>query len=286
MSAQTPDHGCVVEICCDNIESVLQAATGGAQRIELCADLSNGGVTPSIGTVRVACEALGGQGCRDTMLHVLVRPRAGPFCYSASEWQCILADVAAVRDVGADGVVVGALTESGQIDHDRMRELVASARPLAVTFHRAFDVAQPTGCQACGVAAAVAMLHELRTLEIDFVLTSGCAQSACDGQAVIKALVKESAYLTPEGRQLTVIAGAGVSGSNAVELMNTTGVQQLHAASSVAADRVVGGETGGAVAMGAGSAGRENVFKCVLSESVRTLVRTVADQFSVSVDLD
>src|SRR5712691_10469174 len=124
----------LVEACVDSIESALAAARGGAHGIELCANLVEGGTTPSAGTLAVCRERL------DIPIHVLVRPRGGDFLYTATEFTVMLEDIRRAKQAGAEGVVTGALRADGEIDTDRTRELIGAARPLRVTFHRAFDV--------------------------------------------------------------------------------------------------------------------------------------------------
>ena len=122
------------EICVDSVAGVRAAQAAGAHRVELCADLFEGGITPSLGTIRQARTV------RGIGLHVIVRPRGGDFIFDDDETAAMLADVAAARDAGADGVVIGALLADGRIDQARTRALTAAAGPLAVTFHRAFDM--------------------------------------------------------------------------------------------------------------------------------------------------
>ncbi|TIR94419.1 MAG: hypothetical protein E5X13_28630 [Mesorhizobium sp.] len=124
----------LIELCVEGIDGLLAAQAAGADRVELCASLVEGGITPSLGTVRVALE-------RATIpFHVIVRPRGGDFLYSEAEYQSMLADIGALRDLGVAGIVVGCLTADGAIDEARMSELVRAAGPLNVTCHRAFDM--------------------------------------------------------------------------------------------------------------------------------------------------
>src|SRR6266568_414108 len=132
----------LVEACVDSIESALAAAAGGAHRIELCANLVEGGTTPSAGTLAMCRMRLG------IPIVVLVRPRGGDFLYSAAELGVMLEDIRRVKDAGAHGVVVGMLRADGAIDGERTQQLIAAARPLQVTFHRAFDVSRDAGAIA------------------------------------------------------------------------------------------------------------------------------------------
>src|SRR5579863_3650294 len=126
------------EICIDSVAGVRAAVEAGAARVELCAGLIEGGVTPSIGMVRQARAAGRGR----LKVHVIIRPRGGDFLYSKDEFAVMLNDVAAVKAAGADGVVIGLLDAEGAVDENRTAELIAAARPLSVTFHRAFDVSR------------------------------------------------------------------------------------------------------------------------------------------------
>ncbi|HLX99706.1 MAG TPA: copper homeostasis protein CutC, partial [Roseiarcus sp.] len=147
----------ICEICVDSIAGVRAAKAAGAQRVELCADLLEGGITPSRGMIHQA-RTIPGLG-----LHVIIRPRGGDFLFDDDEFAIQRADIEAAKAERADGVVVGLLTAGGEIDEKRMRELIALARPLSVTFHRAFDVAaDPFGA-----------LETLIELGVDRVLTSG-----------------------------------------------------------------------------------------------------------------
>src|SRR5213078_3021404 len=166
----------LVEACVDSIESALAAAAGGAHRIELCANLVEGGTTPSAGTLAL---------CRMRLripIFVLVRPRGGDFLYSAAELAVMLEDIRRAKDAGAHGAVVGVLQADGAIDVERTRQLIAAARPLQVTFHRAFDV-----CRDAGEA-----LETLIGLGVERVLTSGQAATAPQGADTMEALVRST----------------------------------------------------------------------------------------------
>src|SRR5581483_9465296 len=122
------------EICVEGVDGAVAAERGGGDRVELCASLVEGGITPSLGTVRATVGAV------RVPVMVMVRPRGGDFLYSPLEFASMRDDVAALRETGAAGVVFGCLTSDGLIDEERTRELVAAARPLSVTVHRAFDM--------------------------------------------------------------------------------------------------------------------------------------------------
>jgi copper homeostasis protein len=199
------------EACVTDPAGVLAAIEAGADRVELCADLAAGGVTPSIGlvewTVRVAAASTGRLG-----VHVLVRPRGGDFVYSAAEVEVMLRDIAAVKAAGTAGIVIGALTPDGAVDRDLSARLVAAARPASVTFHRAFDAAPDP----------LAAFEAVRALGVDRLLTSGGAATALDGAAVIAELVRRSAG------QIAILPGGGVTATTAAEVLRRSGARELH----------------------------------------------------------
>src|SRR5256885_4769372 len=196
----------LVEACVDSIESALAAARGGAHRIELCANLIEGGTAPSAGTLAVCRSQL------DIPIFVLIRPRCGDFLYSAAELAVMLEDIRRAKEAGAQGIVTGVLRADGDMDTDRTRELSEAARPLQVTFHRAFDV-----CRDAGRA-----LETLIALGVERVLTSGQAGTALEGADTIAGLVRRAA-----GR-IVVLPGGGVTEDNVAALVRATGVTEVH----------------------------------------------------------
>jgi len=196
----------LVEACVDSIDSALAAAAGGAGRLELCDNLAEGGTTPSAGAIAVCREQVG------IPLFVLVRARGGDFLYSDADADAMVRDVGVARKLGADGVVIGGLRADGSLDLALTRRLLDAARPMGVTFHRAFDVCRD----------ADAALEELITLGVDRVLTSGQAATASEGASTIAHLVRRAA-----GR-IGILAGGGVNEENAAALVATTGVREIH----------------------------------------------------------
>jgi len=198
-----------VEVCVDGVESALAAREGGANRVELCDNLLEGGTTPSYGVIAATRRRL------HIGLHVIIRPRGGDFCYSAAEFEVMKRDIWACKDLGADAVVLGILSPSGTVDSDRVSELVALARPMAVTFHRAFDMTRD----------AIEALKALVTLNIERVLTSGQAPSALAGVPLLKRLVEASAG------KIKIMAGGGVNLQNAQQIVQASGVSEIHVGS-------------------------------------------------------
>lgn len=200
-----------LEIAANSLASALAAQEGGADRVELCENLGEGGCTPSYGTLAMARERL------RIPLYVLIRPRAGDFRFDALERDTMLRDIELCVRLGCDGVVIGALDGNGDVDVALCRELVDAARPLGVTFHRAIDVARDP---QAALKAAIA-------LGCERVLTSGAHATAMEGADVIAALVQRAA-----GR-IGVMAGAGVTPENVRDLVQRSGVREVHASAKV-----------------------------------------------------
>ena len=173
--------GVLVEACVDTVSSALAAQSGGAARVELCADLVEGGTTPSAGTIAVARERL------QIALFVIIRPRGGDFLYAPHEYDTMLKDLSLAKQLDANGVVIGALSANGTIDRDGTRRLLDAARPLPVTFHRAFDLTRD-------LQEALDVLVELG---VDRVLTSGGAPTALRRGLVARAGSMAPAMMTP-----------------------------------------------------------------------------------------
>ena len=195
-----------VEICTPSRASAVAAKEGGAQRIELCRQLEVGGLTPYEDDIDYCVHTLG------LRTHVLVRPRAGDFCYSEAEVSEIERTILRCKELGAHAVVVGFLTASGRVDVELTRHMVQLAAPMEVTFHRAFDEAQQDPIEALQ-AVMEAGCHRL--------LTSGQAPIAPQGAAVIKRLVDHSS-------SLKILAGSGVTPDNVRQLIAATGVTEVH----------------------------------------------------------
>jgi copper homeostasis protein len=196
----------LVEACVDAIDASIEAERGGAGRIELCGELLQGGVTPSAGLIGAVRERI------RIPLFVLTRPRTGDFLYSADERDVMLRDIAMAKSLGANGVVIGALTVDGDVDVETTRTLLDAARPMQVTFHRAFDFARDQD------AALGALLH----LGVDRVLTSGGASTALEGAAALRRMVVRA------GDAMTILAGGAITASNVADLVRASGVREVH----------------------------------------------------------
>ena len=194
------------EACCTSLEAVLAAERTGAQRIELCERLELGGVTPSEALLREVLAVT------HLPVNVLVRPRGGDFVYDGAEEQAMLESIALCRQVGVNGVVIGALTPSGRVDVSLMNRLIEAARPLSVTFHRAFDE----------TADPFVALEEVIALGCDRLLTSGHAPDALAGRELIGELVRRAA-----GR-IVIMAGCGVRPGNITQIARDAGASEYH----------------------------------------------------------
>ncbi len=211
-----------LEICIDRIESAMAAIEGGTDRLEVCSALDLAGLTPSYGLVQQCVELgrteFGGVEMSTVEIMMMIRPRAGGFCYGTYEVDTMLRDIRVAKKIDVTGVVFGALREDGRIDVELCRLLVDAARPLAVTFHRAFDLT-PDPYEA---------LDSLLELGVDRVLTSGQAATAMKGSQLIGELVQRS------GTGLSVMAGAGIRGPDVAALVQATGVREIHGSASEA----------------------------------------------------
>ncbi|XP_017386773.1 copper homeostasis protein cutC homolog isoform X1 [Cebus imitator] len=226
-------NGFLMEVCVDSVESAVNAERGGADRIELCSGLSEGGTTPSMGVLQVVKQSV------QIPVFVMIRPRGGDFLYSDREIEVMKADIRLAKLYGADGLVFGALTEDGHIDKELCMSLMAICRPLPVTFHRAFDM----------VHDPMAALETLLTLGFERVLTSGCDSSALEGLPLIKRLIEQAkgrivvmpgitwdAKLHKKLLSQEADSGGGITDKNLQRILEGSGATEFHCSARSARD--------------------------------------------------
>lgn len=195
-----------LEICAASVASCIAAQEGGADRIELCDNLLEGGTTPGYATILTAREKV------SIALYPIIRPRGGDFLYDETEFSIMKKDIQLCKQAGCDGVVIGLLTPAGKVDKERTRELVELAWPMGVTFHRAFDMTDDP----------FEALEDIISTGCERILTSGQRNTAPEGAALIAQLVNKAA-----GR-ISIMAGSGVREHNIAELVKTSGATEFH----------------------------------------------------------
>lgn len=196
----------ILEICAANLASALAAQKAGAHRLELCAALSTGGLTPSIGMLEAVLEAV------SIPVHVLIRPREGDFVYNAREVSVMCADIGHCLRAGAAGVVVGALLPDGRADVPALRAMQAAAGGMVMSFHRAID--------ASGKPFEV--LSSIMDLGFSHVLSAGGARTAWEGRALLKQFIQEGLG------KVTIMPGSGITPSLLPALAMETGAEAFH----------------------------------------------------------
>ncbi|MDX9754600.1 MAG: copper homeostasis protein CutC [bacterium] len=201
-----PHKPYILEVCANSVASAMAAQEGGADRVELCAALVEGGITPSWGAIQLAREALG------IRLHVLIRPRGGDFCYTPTEQEIMKRDIHLCKELGVDGVVIGLLHPDGGVDIEATREMVQMAAPMDVTFHRAFDMT-PDPFLA---------LQQVIETGSSRILTSGQKNKAPEAVELIAELIRQA------GDQITILVGSGLNESNVREVIQKTGAAEVH----------------------------------------------------------
>ncbi|WP_066831929.1 copper homeostasis protein CutC [Rufibacter ruber] len=245
----------MLEVCVDSVASAVTAQAAGAHRVELCDNLVEGGTTPSAGMIK-ACRAH-----LTIPLHVLIRPRRGDFLYSDLEYDVMRQDIEVARQLGADGVVTGVLLPDGHIDKARTHALVQKARPMSVTFHRAFDLT-PDPLHA---------LADLLELGVDRLLTSGQRPTAADGAELIRQL-----RVAARGK-MAIMPGGGINEENITALIKATGASEFHASARqlVASGMEFKRET---VPMGGTLLPTEYAFMAASGHRIQTLLRLAQSQ--------
>lgn len=196
----------VLECCVDSVESAINAAKGGADRLELCSNLVIGGTTPDVALVEEIRKYT------DIRIHALIRPRFGDFCYSKHEIAVMKSQIRGLKQAGVEGVVIGVLDEDGHLNQPVMKELIQEAEGLSITLHRAFDM-------CCEPFEA---LETAIALGVDTILTSGQKQSAWDGRELLAQLQEQAA-----GR-IAIMAGAGIGAKTIAQLLPVTGITTYH----------------------------------------------------------
>lgn len=196
----------ICEVCVDSVAGVRVAKGAGADRVELCGDLLEGGTTPSLGMIRQARMIAG------LKLHVMIRPRGGDFSFDDDEMAIMESDIDTAKAESADGIVLGLLTSEGRVDARRTRELILRARPMSVTFHRAFDMT-PDPFEA---------LEALVGLGVERVLTSGQEGTALEGLPLIAELVRQA------GKRIVVMPGGGITARNVGRIVAEASPQEIH----------------------------------------------------------
>ena len=200
------DNHIALEICLDSAESAIAAEQGGADRVELCADLMEGGITPSAGLIAAVRQKI------SIGLQVMIRPRGGDFCYTAPEFEIMRKDVRMAKQLGANGVVFGILDPDGKIDIARTRELVELARPLNVTHHRAFDMSNDL----------FRALEDVIKTGADRILTSGGEATVSIGLQTITRLIKAA------GDRIIIMPGGGITRQDIRHVAEKSGAREIH----------------------------------------------------------
>lgn len=201
----------ILECCVDSVESAVAAQAGGANRLELCANLIIGGTTPDINLFLAVREKV------SIKINVLIRPRFGDFCYTDEEFGIIKKDVEMFRKYGADGVVIGVLREDGSLDVARMKELMDAAGDMNVTLHRAFDVSRDP----------FQTLKDAENLHIGTILTSGQKNTCYEGRELLGQLVEKTAG------KVDILVGSGVNSAQITELAAVTKAKSFHLSGKV-----------------------------------------------------
>lgn len=204
----------VLECCVDSVESAINAAKGGASRLELCANLIIGGTTPDVALVKEIRKY------SDIRIHALIRPRFGDFCYTEHEMEIMKSQICALKEAGVEGVVIGVLDADGNLDISKMKELLQNAEGMSVTLHRAFDMCRDP-FQA---------LEEAISLGIHTILTSGQKASAWEGRDLLCQLTEQA-----DGR-IDIMAGAGISASVIEKLLPVTKGTSYHMSGKITLD--------------------------------------------------
>lgn len=238
----------VLEVVVYTIDGALKAQEGGADRIELCGGALEGGTTPSYGTIEVVRQHV------SLDLYIMIRPRAGDFLYSSYEFHAMKRDIGQCQRLSVDGIVFGILTSEGTIDKKRCKELIDKARPLKVTCHRAFDMARDPQ----------EALEDCIEAGFDRILTSGGKSTALEGVEVISTTQQHA-----KGR-IEIMAGSGVREENALQIVQSTQVNDLHFSAAVFEDSHMAFKNASIPSMGSGN-GHEYQIRTVDPQIIRNI---------------
>ena len=244
-----------IEICVDSVAGAIAAEQGGADRVELCDNLMEGGTTPSLGCIRLARKNI------KIGLQVIIRPRGGDFLFDDYEMEVMREDVRVCRESGADGVVIGILTADGRVDQERTRELIELARPMNVTFHRAFDMCRDARQE----------LEVLIGLGVNRVLTSGQESTCLEGSEMIAALQTQAA-----GR-IIILPGGGITPRNVSRIVAETKVTEVHLSARSSVESKMSYRNSRCF-MGGALRPAEFSWKSTDSAMVRSLVQTLGSK--------
>ena len=201
----------ILEICCYSLDSAIKAEEAGADRVEFCDNYSEGGTTPSYAAIKKTITNL------SIPVNVIIRPRGGDFLYSENEYEIIKEDIEQIKNLNANGIVIGFLNQNGDIDLKRTEEIVKLAYPMEVTFHRAFDM-----CKDPMIA-----LEQLMEIGIKRILTSGGFNTALEGINILRELVEKG------NDKIIIMPGSGVNEKNLTELILQTKAAEFHSSAKM-----------------------------------------------------
>ncbi len=242
----------LIEVCVNSVSSGMAAEMGGADRIELCDNLQEGGTTPSIGTIKLAKEKL------NIPVNVLIRPRHGDFLYSKLEIAIMLEDIQRAIDYGADGIVCGVLNPKGMIDIPLLERLLHTCGKIPFTFHRAFDM----------VKDPLDTLAILMQMKVTRILTSGLQNKAEEGADLLRDLVEAA------GDQIIILPGSGIRAHNILSIAHKTKAKEFHVSGRKKAPGSMQFKRNG-IYMGARNDLSEYELEVTDSELIREIVNTI-----------
>jgi len=246
----------LLEICVESVDHAIAAERGGADRIELCTDLASGGITPSAELMQSARQQV------QVPIHALIRPRAGDFCYSDSEFAEMRSQIGAAKQLGMDGVVLGILDQRANVDIERTRALVEFAKPLSVTFHRAFDATHNLERS----------LEDVMQTGASRILTSAGKSRALDGLPALARLVRGA------GTRIRIMPCGGINSENVAHIVRTTSAQEIHSSAGTSTAHSDGNGGSGALSVEAGSGARPELFEQKVAKLVNVLGGIARDE--------